>query len=60
MSKLETHLVRSEEQIELPRFGVHRQATHEQGAHLQRERKRTIIDLINLIGRSGEREEGEG
>lgn len=27
-------LVCSEEQIELPRLGVHRQAAHEQGAHL--------------------------
>lgn len=46
----EIHLVRSEKQIELPRLGVHRQAAHEQGAHLKQERKRTIIELINLIG----------
>jgi len=46
----EIHLVCSEKQIELPRLGVHRQAAHEQGAHLKQERKRTIIELINLIG----------
>lgn len=33
---LKTHLVCSEEQVELPRLGVHRQTTHEQGAHLKR------------------------
>ena len=34
-----THLVCSEEQIELPRLGVHRQAAHEQGAHLEQEKE---------------------
>lgn len=39
MRKRWTHLVCSEEQIELPRLGVHRQAAHEQGAHLEQEKE---------------------
>ena len=35
----QTNLVRSEKEIELPRLGIHRQATDEQGAHLKAQKK---------------------
>lgn len=40
----DTYLVRSKEKIELPRLGVHRQAAHEQGAHLEKKTKMKKTD----------------